>query len=1097
MVQKFIIEILRACRAYKKSLTPHALKSKLQKALAGKVLIILLVTAGLTYLDSRQDFNLGLDLSGGTQLDYLLDLSEVEEIDREQIIEGTQEIIQKRVDALGVAEPQIYVSTVADETHVIVELAGIDDVEEAKEIVGKTIQLEFKELATEVTDEKIVWATEQADIAFSKLQAGIDFESFGEEQTQEWENDIRIDSQTDLDTAAANPTVIAALEGLEVGSTVGPIDGIDGYTLNLQGEVTELTGLAIYQLTDRYSQDEVVETEASASARHILIAYDGSQASSETPRTQEEAKTLADDLYARIQAGESLSDLAPEFSDDSTAENGGDLGNFGPGRMVAPFEEAAYGQEIGDVSQPVETVFGYHIIETYEKVEATSEDVTVDYISYNKISYSTTPDEWGDESLLTGEHFKHADVAYSQAYLPYVNIVFTKEGGDIFEAMTERNLGQPIAIFVGGELISYPTVQAVIAGGQAQISGNFTNEEALALARDLNTGAIPSPIELTGQYTISSTLGAEALDKSLNAGIIGLAILSLFMLAYYRLPGLLANIALVIYSIVLTFLITSALPVWVALVIGLSIFGYLVYLIMGNNDSGGEKMISFFIACVVLFFLMFVLSSPVTLTLAGIAGVILSIGMAVDANVLIFERTKEELRSGKDLTKAIEEGFKRAWDSIRDSNFSSLITCAILFYFGSSIIRGFALNLALGILVSMLSAILLTRTFLLYTANTPLKKNLWLFGKPKNKKQRILPIIQNTRIWAGISGTLMIASIISIVSFGINFGLDFTGGTLLEVQPKSEIVEVIENSDDLGLSVSSESTVLTIVAPEGEEITVEEAPETIAEEVEDTEPSVTLNAQEIAAALVALEASTEFDIGAPQVVTTDQGSAIIRIKHINEEMHDQIFVELESIYGELEEVRFTTVGPTIGKTLKKKAFTALLITLFMIVFYIAFAFRKIPKEVSPWRFGFSAIVALVHDILIVVGIFTLLGHTMDVEIDALFITALLTIMGFSVHDTIVVFDRVRENLIFRKDGEKLEGSANRALTQTMARSINTSISTLITIVALLVLGAQSIQMFVFALAIGILAGTYSSIFVASPLLVWWNNKWPVNRKKKR
>ena len=217
----------------------------------------------------------------------------------------------------------------------------------------------------------------------------------------------------------------------------------------------------------------------------------------------------------------------------------------------------------------------------------------------------------------------------------------------------------------------------------------------------------------------------------------------------------------------------------------------------------------------------------------------------------------------------------------------------------------------------------------------------------------------------------------------------------------------------------------------------------------------------------------------PQIVVTDQDTYLIRLKHLSESEYSSILSDLTNAYGEVEEIRFTTVGPSIGDTLKRKAFIALAITLVMIVIYIAFAFRKIPKEVSPWRFGMCAIAALVHDILIVVGVFALLGHYMGVEVDAFFITALLTIMGFSVHDTIVVFDRVRENLIYRKAGEKLENSTNKALNQTMARSLNTSISTLITIVALLVLGAQSIHWFVFALAIGIVAGTYS-IFVSQP-----------------
>lgn len=314
---------------------------------------------------------------------------------------------------------------------------------------------------------------------------------------------------------------------------------------------------------------------------------------------------------------------------------------------------------------------------------------------------------------------------------------------------------------------------------------------------------------------------------------------------------------------------------------------------------------------------------------------------------------------------------------------------------------------------------------------------MWLYGKPREDRSERFQIIKNTKIWATFSGILLSISIVSIAVFGLNFGIDFTGGTLMEVHMSEQ--EGITN-------------------------------------------------EQIESDLLAVENELQVDFGLASIVSTDEGSFVIRLKHLSEADHDGILAKFKENYGEVEEIRFNTVGPTIGSALKKKAFVALVITLFMIVLYIAFAFRKIPKEVSPWRFGFAAIAALIHDILIVVGVFVLLGKFMGVEVDALFVTALLTIMGFSVHDTIVVFDRVRENLRYRKSGDGLAESANKALNQTMARSINTSVSTLITIVALLLFGAESIKMFVLALAIGIVAGTYSSIFVASSLLVWWNER---------
>jgi SecD/SecF fusion protein len=1008
---------------------------KLKKILAAHVLIILLAAGGLGYADSVMDLKLGLDLRGGTQLDYQLDLSEVPEADQEAIIEGVQEVIRKRVDSLGISEPNIYTSNIASEFHVIVELAGIDDINEAREIVGKTIQLEFKEENLEPSDDQLVIATTQSNDFYNAVQSGTDFNTLALEKVDELGDNVVYENTELVDVSTLSVQLQIALEESVTGTLIAPTELDEGYVLDYNDVVREANGLMVIQVSEKTSETIDVETEEIISARHILLSWD--ELDESITRTKEESFTLAEELLVRIQGEEALRDLAGEYSDDlGSGANDGDLGEFNRERMVAPFTEAAFALEEGGISGIVESEFGFHIIEVYEKIPAGVETQTIENVSMNRLTFNTLPSPWAEEAVLTGEHFEHADVYLNDAYQPYVSISFTEEGAILFEELTEANIDRRIAIFVGGELISAPNVNQKISGGEAQITGTFSLEEAQELARDLNTGAIPAPIELAGQYTISASLGAEALDQSLLAGLIGLALLGLYMVIYYRLPGLVANVALLIYSILVLFLIKSAMPVWAALLLSIAIFSYIVHLLIKNDDSGGEKFVTFLLACVVLFFMAFVLSSPITMTLAGVAGVILSIGMAVDANVLIFERMKEELREGEPLERAIEQGFKRAWDSIRDSNFSSLITCAILFYFGSSIIRGFALNLALGILISMFSAIMLTRTFLLFSAKTKLGKNLNLFGKPKGQ-HRTFEIIKSSKIWATLSGSVLVVAILSTAIFGLNLGLDFTGGAMMEIGFETE---------------------------EGTEITIDDLQTSLA------------------------DMELEEELGSVTIVETDQGSFLLRTRHLSESDHDSILAELSTDIAVNEEIRFTTVGPTIGKTLKNKALIALAITLVMIVFYIAFAFRKIPKEVSPWRFGMSAIAALVHDILIVVGVFALLGHFAGVEIDALFITALLTIMGFSVHDTIVVFDRVRENLHYRKSDDTLAHSANKALNQTMARSLNTSLSTLIMILALLIWGASSIFWFVLALAIGIVAGTYSSIFVASPLLVWWNDR---------
>lgn len=768
--------------------------------------------------------------------------------------------------------------------------------------------------------------------------------------------------------------------------------------------------------------------------------------------------------------------MAGDYSEDpGSGAVEGNLGYFGEGAMVAPFEEAAFALEIGETSDVVETQFGYHIIYVTDKVEPEEGPITVEKYALKKIIYMTLPDPWL-ETELTGEHFVHADVAFTQAYSPYVTILFNDEGATLFEEITGRNVDQPVAIFVGGELISAPTVREKITGGSAQITGDFTVEEASDLARDLNTGAIPAPITLAGQYTIGASLGAEALDTSLKAGLIGLLILAVYMLLYYRLPGLMADVALGIYAIMLIFAIKIALPLPIAILAALGIFGGAIAAILRSKDPGWEKAVSFMISFFVLFFMAFVFSTPLTLTLAGVTGVILSIGMAVDANVLIFERIKEELRAGKPFALSIETGFRRAWDSIRDSNFSSLITCAILFYFGSSIIRGFAFNLALGILISMFTAITITRTFLRSSIGKKALESDWMFGIKRDRKPTNFNFIKNSKLWATFSGILIAISLIVLPIFGLNLGLDFTGGTLMEVRFEEEVTVD-------GLSTTLETVEAELTAEETtEEAVVIEEPEveSLLAVDEPTEETGTVLASD-----PAFEDTVEF--GSPVIVETGDGSFIIRLKHVSESTHEYILQKFEENFGAFEEARFTTVGPVIGETLKKKAIIALGIAIIMIVLYVAFAFRRVPKKIGPWRFGVCAIAALVHDTLIILGIYVILVHFFGVEIDALFITALLTILGFSVHDTIVVFDRTRENLR-TGDYTSFTETANAALNQTLVRSVNTSISTLFTLVALFILGAASIHFFVLALIMGILVGTYSSIFVATPLLVWWHNK---------
>lgn len=513
--------------------------------------------------------HLGLDLQGGTSLLYKADVSEVAEEERGNALDGVRDVIEQRINAFGVGEPNIQTVRSGDEWRVLVELPGVTDISEAIDRIGETPLLEFKVL----------------------------------------------------------------------------------------GEAPPLT-----------EEQIALIQEANANA-----------------------KQQAEDVLARAVAGEDFNALAEEFSQDtSNAALGGSLGEFGRGIMVAEFEQAAFEDApVGEVyNQLVETEFGWHIIRVDERTlvdEEVEGEEDQDRVTASHILIAKTPEDSSafgpvlTDTGLTGEQLERADVVFEpNTGLPAVSLTFNSEGRDLFSDLTQEHLNEQIYILLDGNVISAPEVQQRIDTGEAQITGTFAIEEAKELALRLNAGALPVPVELIGQQNVGPTLGQRSIETSFFAGVVGLILLSIFMIAYYRLPGVMAVFALGIY----TLLVLVVFKLW-----------------------------------------------PVTLTLAGIAGFVLSIGMAVDANVLIFERLKEELRKGKPVMQSIRDGFDRAWPSIRDSNASSLITCLILYWFGSSLIRGFAITLAIGILVSMFSAITITRHFLLVSR---VNNTRW-YGVKRNK----------------------------------------------------------------------------------------------------------------------------------------------------------------------------------------------------------------------------------------------------------------------------------------------------------------------------------------------------------------------------
>lgn len=626
------------------------------------------------------DFRLGLDLQGGAHLEYEADMTNVAAADRNAALDGVRDVIERRVNAFGVSEPLVQTAVVGGHYRVIVELAGVLDVTQAIKQIGETPILEFKE--------------ENPDYVAGKANT----------LTADQQKQLAADNATEL--AAAQAVLKQAQSGTDFGTLVNSnsiltADKANGGDVKQADDVVYKDAIAdivkaktadgqvlpkVYATNNGYEVIKLVGTDSSQNEMelsHILICWQGATACTQT-RTKDDALKLAKDLITQATTS-NFGDLASKNTDDSGSKSAnGDLGWIRPGQTVPAFDTAAQALAVGAISTtPVESEFGYHII--YKRAQR---PFTIYHIQRIVMKRTTAndiapQDQWKNTDL-SGKDLQSAKVVFDPTTNnPIVSLQFNSEGADLFGKLTGANVGKQIAIFLDGSIISAPTVNQKIDGGQAVITGNFTLSDAKLLAERLNAGALPVPVTLVSQQTIGPTLGQSSLDASIKAALIGLALVALFMILYYRLPGLLAVLALMVYVS----------------------FNLLLYKLLG-----------------------------VTISLSGVAGFVLSMGIALDANVLIFARLKEELAAGRDLPTAIDEGFRRAWPSIRDGNMTTLIATAILFNFSTSFIKGFALNLAIGVLTSMFSAIVITRGFVSLVAGWKWLAKPWLFGYRKRSE---------------------------------------------------------------------------------------------------------------------------------------------------------------------------------------------------------------------------------------------------------------------------------------------------------------------------------------------------------------------------
>ena len=630
------------------------------------------------------DFRLGLDLLGGSRLVYKADVAQVPEQDRTSSLEGVRDVIERRVNVFGVSEPIVQTNRSGDDYRIIVELAGIKDVNEAIKMIGETPLLEFKEQNTEkrelTPEEKKEMedynkkAEERAVTVLGKAMSGGDFSALAKEFS---EDAATKDNGGDLGwiTENDNPEIVKIAQKLKKGEVSKELNKTS-------------TGFEIVKLEDkRIKTDPFNEKsqEKEVKASHLLICHNDVEGC-ESGLTKEEAYAKIKEIKEQATPKNFKDLVKANTTEPGGAERGGDLGWFGKGMMVKPFEDTAFSMQKGTISYVVETQFGYHLI--YKEDERLIEEYKIKHIV---IDTKTADDILGVQAdwkntELTGKNLKKATVQFNpQDNTPEVSLEFDDEGAKMFEEVTDRNVGRPVAIFLDNYPISIPNVNEKITGGKAVISGSFDLKEAKLLAQRLNAGALPVPISLVNQQRVGATLGHDSFLASLKAGIIGFILVALFMILFYRLPGLLAVFSLGIYGILV-----------------LAVF----------------KIFS------------------VTLTLSGLAGFILTIGMAVDANILIFARLKEELLKGKPLGMAVEDGFQRAWPSIRDSNTFTIITSIILIMFTTSVVKGFAVTLIIGVVISMFSAIVITRNFLNLIPVNWLESKGWLIGV---KKKSSLP----------------------------------------------------------------------------------------------------------------------------------------------------------------------------------------------------------------------------------------------------------------------------------------------------------------------------------------------------------------------
>ena len=842
---------------------------------------------------------LGLDLKGGVELVYEGKATAQAQVNTTSLSRAI-DIMRKRVDQLGVAEPQIqqYGSS-----EIEVSLPNVSNAQRAKDQVGKTAQLFF----------------------------------------YDWEPNV-------VGTNGALGTSDASATGDLSGDPGGATSGITQYQAVARAAARPTV---IYPGATTYTKGCTLAKNASTGCLYgsfYLVNL----------TTQEVLDGPADQAAQLKSPSEALAALGPKHANDKTS-----VVHVNPGTVVV--EASPTTNTAGDVT--VANPNSYYVLN--DNPVLTGNDIT-------------NPAQGTDPN--TGQ--------------PNVTFGFTGHGKTVFEAITKtiaqrgqaaqvpgvpKNAAlQHFAIVLDNQLISVPSIDytqypdGIDATQGSEISGGFTLDSAQNLASELQSGALPIRLSLISLSQVSATLGKQALNQGLLAGLIGFLAVCVFLLAFYRVLGLIAIGGLVIYGV-------------------------------------------YFFALIKLI--------PITLTLAGIAGLILTIGVAADANIVIFERVKEEIRGGRSIAAGIATGYKRGFAAIVDANVVTIMVAFILFVLSSADVKGFALTLGIGTIVSLFTAVLATQAALGSMSRSRFISSPAMVGAGKQRHPWTFDFMGNSRWFFSLSGTILLIGALAIGGKGINFGIDFKSGTRVQVPLEQPATQ------------AQVASVLSKVGYPTAEV--------------QKYSGLGNNAYQI---------STE-------KLTPD---AVSKVQNA-----------LNARFGVVPgKFNTTSIGPTFGRTIADAAIVAIIASLLVISIYIALRFE--------WKYAVPVMIALMHDLLITAGVYALTGR----QVTADTVAALLTILGYSLYDTIIVFDRVREN-VPRMPRAAFSQIVNRSMSEVITRSLATSLCTLLPIIALLVFGGSTLKDFAFALLIGVASGAYSSIFIASPVLTHSKERETIYRNRRQ